>query len=135
VSDFEASISDAQLIKLIIKKSGSSELIDYDPLFKLGASRVFTVSAVDEVIRGGHAHRRATQWLIATTGVITVEMFDGESRTRIVLQSPDNALQIPCGIWSVQTYKRNSNLMVFSSEAYEESEYIRTMAEFEELRR
>lgn len=135
MSDFQTSLSDAQLIQLIKKNSGTSDLIDYDPLFKLGALRVFTVSAVDSVVRGGHAHRRATQWLIATTGVVTVEMFDGESRTRIVLQSSDHALQIPCGIWSIQTYQPNSILMVFSSEAYDESEYIRTMSEFEELRK
>jgi UDP-2-acetamido-3-amino-2,3-dideoxy-glucuronate N-acetyltransferase len=81
--------------------------------------------------RGGHAHRRCEQFLIAVAGSVAVTVDDGSERQEHLLDSPAVGLHIPAGVWSEQRYPGPaSRLLVLASEPYDESEYIRDRDEF-----
>jgi dTDP-4-dehydrorhamnose 3,5-epimerase-like enzyme len=89
-------------------------------------SRVFIVRAPDGAVRGQHAHRECSQFLICPSGVVEVLCDDGEQTKSFVLDHPNVGLLIPPGIWSRQTYKgTHVSLTVLCDRRYEASDYIR----------
>lgn len=88
--------------------------------------RTFIVHGVPPgVSRGGHAHERGEQLLIAIAGEIVVDLRYEGMEHRISLTESTQALLIgPC-IWARQTYSTpGAILMVHASEAYEEDSYL-----------
>jgi hypothetical protein len=88
--------------------------------------RTFVVHGVPPgVSRGGHAHERGEQLLIAIAGEIVVDLRYEGMEHRISLTESTQALLIgPC-IWARQTYSTpGAILMVHASEAYEEDSYL-----------
>lgn len=49
--------------------------------------------------RGGHAHRRLKQLLIALSGSFTVTLDDGREQRKFLLNHPYQGLEIETGIW------------------------------------
>jgi hypothetical protein len=49
--------------------------------------------------RGGHAHRRPEQILIAVAGSFAVVLDDGAARRRVRLDDPRAGVHIPPGVW------------------------------------
>jgi len=94
--------------------------------------RYFIVHDVDAgVVRGGHAHRRCSQFLIAVSGQVTVTTDDGALKQEHVLDRPNVGLHIPPGVWGEQKYMgRDARLLVLASEPYDRSEYISDHDEF-----
>lgn len=83
------------------------------------------------VLRGGHAHRRCDQFLIAVAGSVTVTTDDGTDRAEHILDRPDRGLHIPPGIWGEQRYDGpDARLLVLASEPYDRGEYISDYDEF-----
>jgi UDP-2-acetamido-3-amino-2,3-dideoxy-glucuronate N-acetyltransferase len=81
--------------------------------------------------RGGHAHRRCEQYLIAVRGTVAVTLDDGQSRMEHLLERPDQGLHIPAGIWGEQRYvSDDACLLVLASEPYDANEYLTDQAEF-----
>lgn len=94
--------------------------------------RYFVVFGVEsEHIRGAHAHRRLHQFLTCVHGRCHVVADDGIHREEFILDSPAKALYIPPMVWATQ-YKHSADavLLVFASEYYDASGYIRDYAEF-----
>jgi UDP-2-acetamido-3-amino-2,3-dideoxy-glucuronate N-acetyltransferase len=95
---------------------------------------VYGVSSTE--IRGEHAHRTLHQFLICIHGRCHVVADDGQSRQEFVLDHPSLGVHIPPMIWAVQ-YKHSPDavLMVFASDKYDASDYIRNYSEFLDLKR
>ncbi|MBL4783989.1 MAG: FdtA/QdtA family cupin domain-containing protein [Cohaesibacteraceae bacterium] len=99
-------------------------------------ARVFTVLADNGAIRGNHAHRHCSQFLHCTTGVIEVLCDDGEQEKTYILDSSDQGLFIPPGIWAQQIYKKeNSILTVLCNKKYDEEDYLRDYSKFIDFRK
>jgi len=82
-------------------------------------------------MRGGHAHRRCEQYLVAVRGTVAVALDDGESKTEYLLERPNQGLHIPAGIWGAQRYaSEDACLLVLASERYDPEEYLTDYAEF-----
>jgi UDP-2-acetamido-3-amino-2,3-dideoxy-glucuronate N-acetyltransferase len=94
--------------------------------------RGFTVFHVpSQETRGEHAHRRCHQFLICVNGSVRVLADDGYRRQDFLLDSPSLGIHLPPMIWGTQYhYSSDAVLLVFASEAYDASEYIRTYDEF-----
>jgi len=94
--------------------------------------RYFMVYDVDAgVVRGGHAHRSCSQFLIAVSGQVIVITNDGVERQEHVLDRPSIGLHIPPGVWGEQKYVgRDARLLVLASEPYDRAEYITDYDEF-----
>jgi acetyltransferase-like isoleucine patch superfamily enzyme len=94
--------------------------------------RIFTVYDVpSESVRGAHAHRVCSQFLICLAGGLSCLVDDGSAREEVRLASPDLGLHIPPMIWGTQwRYSRDAVLLVLASHPYDAADYIRDYEEF-----
>lgn len=82
-------------------------------------------------VRGEHAHRQCHQFLICMSGSCTVVADDGHQREEILLDRPNKGVHLPPMTWGVQyKYSTDAVLLVFASDYYDASDYIRDYDEF-----
>lgn len=82
-------------------------------------------------MRGGHAHKRLKQLLIALSGSFTVTLDDGNEKRKILLNRPYQGLLIETGIWrTIDDFSSGAVCLVLASELYDESDYIYDYEEF-----
>jgi dTDP-4-dehydrorhamnose 3,5-epimerase-like enzyme len=75
--------------------------------------------------RGGHAHRRMQQVLIAISGSFDVQVDDGASRRRFSLNRSYLGLYIPPMFWrEMENFSSGAVCLVLASTRYDESDYI-----------
>jgi dTDP-4-dehydrorhamnose 3,5-epimerase-like enzyme len=85
-------------------------------------------------VRGEHAHRSCHQFLACVRGSVAVIVDDGKQREELLLDKPEIGLHLPPMIWGIQyKYSEDAVLLVFASEYYDSSEYIRSYDEFLDL--
>jgi UDP-2-acetamido-3-amino-2,3-dideoxy-glucuronate N-acetyltransferase len=90
---------------------------------------VFDVPSAE--VRGEHAHRRCHQFLVCVRGSMSVVVDDGTHREEIALDVPNVGIYVPPMVWGIQyRYTREAVLLVFASEYYDSSDYIRDYGEF-----
>ncbi|MGQ2982721.1 sugar 3,4-ketoisomerase [Flavobacterium sp.] len=81
--------------------------------------------------RGGHAHKKLQQLLVALSGSFDVVLKDGTGKQIITLNKPDKALLITSNIWrELENFSSGAVCMVIASEVYEEEDYIRDYESF-----
>jgi len=100
--------------------------VPFDP------KRYFVVFGVPgREVRGEHAHHRCHQFLVCVRGQISVVADDGQQRVEVALDAPNRGLYLPPMTWGIQ-YKHSQDavMMVFASEFYDASDYIRSYDEF-----
>jgi len=96
--------------------------------------RVFTVSASKGALRGQHAHRGCSQFLVAPAGPIIVKVRDGRSSREYALDRPTVGLLIPPLVWASQYFSTDASLLlVLCDEEYQEDDYIRDWDRYLEL--
>jgi serine acetyltransferase/dTDP-4-dehydrorhamnose 3,5-epimerase-like enzyme len=85
-------------------------------------------------VRGEHAHRVCHQFLICVKGEIAVVVDNGRERQEFLLDQPSQGLHVPPMVWSTQyKYSQDAVLLVFASENYDTTDYIRDYDEFRSL--
>lgn len=90
---------------------------------------VFDVPSTD--VRGEHAHRKCHQFLICVKGSCSVVIDDGKSRGEIMLTNPYTGLYLSPMVWSIQyKYSADAVLLVFASDYYDSTDYIRDYDQF-----
>lgn len=81
--------------------------------------------------RGGHAHKKLQQIVIAASGSFDVILDDSISRKAVHLNRPYLGLHIVSGLWrELVNFSSGSICFVLASEFYEESDYIRNHGVF-----
>jgi hypothetical protein len=81
--------------------------------------------------RGEHAHKICKQFLVCIKGSCRVVADDGLNREEFILGSPANGLYLPPMTWGIQYhYSHDACLLVFASEYYDSSDYIRDYDQF-----
>lgn len=81
--------------------------------------------------RGGHAHKRLKQLLVAVSGSFTVTLDDGREKETFLLNHPWQGLLIDTGIWrTLDDFSSGAVCMVLASELYEEEDYIYDYQDF-----
>jgi oxalate decarboxylase/phosphoglucose isomerase-like protein (cupin superfamily) len=82
-------------------------------------------------VRGGHAHRRVEQVIIAASGSFDVVLDDGIKRARFMLNRSYYGLYVPTMVWrELENFSSGSVSLVLASDHYAESDYIRDIREF-----
>lgn len=97
--------------------------------------RYFMVFGVpSREVRGEHAHHRCHQFLICLHGSCSVVADDGERKVEVELNAPHRGLYLPPMTWGIQ-YKHSPDalLLVFASDYYDASDYIRDYGDFLQL--
>jgi dTDP-4-dehydrorhamnose 3,5-epimerase-like enzyme len=98
--------------------------------------RLFTVRGIAGAVRGRHAHKSCTQFLMCVHGAIDVECDDGERMRRFILDRGNQGLLIPPSIWGTETYRSDGGVLaVLCDRLYEEDDYIRDYDQFLTWRR
>jgi hypothetical protein len=94
--------------------------------------RVYFISGVPPAEqRGGHAHRRVVELLVAAAGAFDVVCDDGTARRVIHLEAPRQGLLLPPLVWrELDRFAPGSICLVLASECYDEREYIRGYSDF-----
>lgn len=81
--------------------------------------------------RGGHAHKKLKQVLIAISGSFDVVLKNGKSKEIITLNRPDKGLLIENNIWrELQNFSSGSVCLVLASEVFSEDDYIRSYKDY-----
>lgn len=87
-------------------------------------------------VRGGHAHKKLQQLIIAASGSFDVLINDGVNKKNINLNRPYIGILIVPGIWRELTnFSSGSICLVLASELYDGKDYIRSYAEFLNLKK
>jgi dTDP-4-dehydrorhamnose 3,5-epimerase-like enzyme len=127
-------VEDCQLINLpkIADPRGNLTFVEGRKHIPFDIKRVFYLYDVPGgESRGGHAHRRCEQFIIAMSGSFDVVLDDGRKRRTITLNRSYNGLYIPCMIWrELANFSSGSVCMALASEPYDEKDYLRNYKEF-----
>ena len=98
-------------------------------------SRVFAVTALANSVRGQHAHKRCSQFMVCLSGSIEVICNDGFAEKRLLLDRSNLGLILPPGIWAEEIYKKDhSILLVLCDYPYDESDYILSIQELKKFK-
>ena len=99
--------------------------------------RVYYLTDVDSGIeRGKHCHKNLHQVLICVSGSLKVKADNTVQQEIFELNDSCNGLYIGPLVWrEMYDFSENAVLLVFASEVYDESDYIRDYAEFEKKAR
>ena len=102
----------------------------------LEINRVYwTYYTPQDVTRGGHAHLKLKQIIVAVSGTITFSTEDLEGKKEVfILDRPDKGLFIPQKIWRDIIFSHNAVLLCLASAVYDEEDYIRIYEDFKKLR-
>lgn len=126
-----------QLIELpnIIDSRGNLTVAEFGKSVPFDAKRFFMVYQVPLVeVRGEHAHHQCQQFLIAARGRISVIADDGITREEFLLDRPNIGLYLPPLVWGVQyKYSPDACLLVFASDYYDNTDYIRDYDQFRQI--
>lgn len=122
-------------LPLISDKSGNLSVGEFLKHIPFLPRRYFVITDVpSDQVRGAHAHKECQQFLVCVTGSCSVVMDDGAKQNEILLDCPNKGLYLAPMIWSTQhKYSKNAVLLVFASDYYDEADYIRDYAQFQEL--
>jgi len=81
--------------------------------------------------RGGHAHKKLQQLIVAMSGSFDVILDDGHSKKTFTLNRSYHGLYLPRMIWrELVNFSSGSVCMVLASEYYDENDYYRDYSEF-----
>ena len=85
-------------------------------------------------MRGEHAHREQSQFLVCVKGACSVAVDDGAKREEIRLDRPNLGLLLPPMVWGTQyKYSADAVLLVLASGCYDAEDYIRDYDDFCDL--
>jgi dTDP-4-dehydrorhamnose 3,5-epimerase-like enzyme len=130
----QTSVRDCSLIALrtVEDPRGSLTFMEGERDVPFAIKRVYHLYSVPPGgARGGHAHRRLDQVLIAVAGAFDVVLDDGAEVRRVRLEDPREGLHIPPGVWrEMGGFSEGAACVVLASELYEAADYVRDYAEF-----
>jgi len=85
--------------------------------------------------RGGHAHKKLYQLVVAASGSFDIVLDDGKMKKSINLNRPYFGLSIVPGIWrEIVNFSSGSICLVLASEFYSIKDYIRDYQLFRNLK-
>lgn len=81
--------------------------------------------------RGGHAHCKLQQLIIAVSGSFSVTLDDGNIKRTFLLNRPYQGLLVVPGIWrTLDDFSSGAVCLVLASHPYDEGDYIRDYQEY-----
>ncbi len=85
-------------------------------------------------IRGSHAFKKSTEFIVALSGSFDVVLHDGEKEKKYSLNRSYYGLYVPNMLWRrLENFSTNSLALIVSSIKYDAADYIRDFDEFKAL--
>ena len=119
-------------LKLVKDMRGDLSVGEFTRDIPFKPKRYFLVFNVpSEKMHGEHAHRQCHEFLLCVKGSCSMVVDDGTSRREVKLDSPELGIYLPPMVWGIQyKYSSDAVLLVFASDFYDASDYIRDYQEF-----
>jgi hypothetical protein len=128
------SIYDCNIIQLpkIHNRAGNLTALENNISVPFDVKRVYYLYDIPGgEARGGHAHKKLEQFLIAASGAFDIMLDDGTNKKVVRLDRPYMGLHIVPGIWrELSNFSSGAICLVIASRVYEESDYIRDYSLF-----
>jgi len=138
MTKFYSTVENCKLIELpkIHNPAGNLTVIQNGNFLQFDVKRVYYLYDVPGGSeRGGHAHKKLYQLLIAVSGSFDVVVDDGKEKKKVQLNRPYYGLLIPPGIWrEIINFSSGSVCLVLASHKYDETDYIRDYKEFKKYK-
>ncbi len=129
-------LSDCRIIDLpkILDHRGNLTFMESNQHVPFDIKRVYYLYDVPGgARRGGHAHKRLKQFIIAAMGSFDIILDDGFEQKRFHLNRSYYGLYIPTMIWrELDNFSSGSVCLSLVSEYYDEDDYIREYDEFKQ---
>ena len=91
----------------------------------------FMYDTEKNVVRGKHAHKNLEQILVCIHGSCKILLDNGREKKVVPLERPYEGLYVAHDMWrEMFDFSSDAVLLVFASEVYDESDYIRDYDEF-----
>ncbi|GHV14925.1 hypothetical protein AGMMS49938_11940 [Fibrobacterales bacterium] len=121
-------------IPVVLDKRGKLSVIEGNQTIPFEIKRIFYLYDVTSGSkRGGHAHRKLQQVIIAASGSFDVILNDGHSSSKFMLNHANIGLYVPKMTWlKIENFSSGAVCLVLASAHYDESDYIRKFAEFKQ---
>jgi dTDP-4-dehydrorhamnose 3,5-epimerase-like enzyme len=85
--------------------------------------------------RGGHAHKKLYQLIVAAGGSFDVILDDGKNKKIVQMNRPYYGLLVVPGIWrEIVNFSSGAICLVLASEKYTEDDYVRNYSDFKEMK-
>lgn len=126
-------LTDALLIDLARHARTAGEVIVAEAAAQVPfrIERIFTLTPPAGAVRGRHAHRLCSQFMICVSGAVDVVCEDGNSKKTFAMNRRNQALLVPPGLWNTVQFRHNESvLIVLCDRIYEADDYIRDYSEF-----
>ena len=123
-------IKDCNFIELKLCVNNSGKLVATNNSIPFEPQNLFYIYDIKGP-RGGHAHKKAKQFLICILGDLCITLNDGFMKTTYHICEPSCGLYISNMVWvNLHDFSNNCICLVLSSEHYDENDYIREWDHF-----
>ena len=108
-------------------KRGKLVIIENNKEVPFKIKRIYYIYEVEKSKdRGGHAHRKLSQLLIAIKGTLKISIYIGKKQRKYSLSDPSKGLLIPPGIWVDKiNFLNNAIALAIVDDVYKEKDYLR----------
>ena len=93
----------------------------------------YMVQSAPDLPRGYHTHKKLDQVFFCIQGSMKMVLDDGKNREEVVLNKPDVGIRLKPMVWhEMHDIKEDTIMLIFASDFYQESDYIRSYKDFAE---
>lgn len=128
-------ISNCCIIELpkIHNEAGNITVVENQMIIPFHIKRVYYLYDIPGgAARGGHAHKKLKQLVVAASGSFNILLDDGFQKKTVFLNRPNVGLFISPGVWrELQDFSSGAICLVLASLEYDEGDYIRDYNLFE----
>lgn len=117
------------------KKSGTLIPISLSKDIPFKTKRVFMIYGNKNFVRGNHAHKKCSQFLLPIFGKIKIDYFDKFRKNSVLLNSDKKkGILLKPLTWCKLTFlSKNSIILVFCDREYEYKDYIEKISDFKKI--
>ena len=121
----------------VVDGRGGLAFAEWPSSVPFAVKRVFWIYDVPpHAQRGGHAHWKCSEVVVAVSGGFTMVLDDGEGRTDVRLSSPTEGVVVPAGVWcELRDFVPGTVLMVMASHPYDADGYVHDYEEYLKMKR
>ena len=129
-------VKNCEIIKLkhiVDKNDGDLSIAEQNKEIPFEIKRVYYIYELlnNKSSRGFHAHKKLDQVIFCLNGHFKLLVDDGTNKKRILLSNPNQGVFIGNELWhTMSNFSKNCIILVFASDYYDESDYIRDYNEF-----